>query len=36
MAFDSLAPAHLASGLPVYVAWRSPAPFCGTPGKIGV
>ena len=27
-AFDSFAPAHSASGLPVYVARRPPAPFC--------
>src|SRR6266496_2093665 len=30
-AFDSLAPAHSPSGLPVYVARRPPAPFCETP-----
>jgi hypothetical protein len=30
-AFDSLAPAPSASGLPVYVARRPPAPFCETP-----
>ena len=30
-AFDSFAPAHSASGLPVYVARYPPAPFCETP-----
>jgi len=29
-AFDSFAPAHSASGLPVYVARRPAAPFCET------
>src|SRR5437773_6323292 len=32
-AFDSLAPAHSAFGLPVYVARRPPAPFCETPSE---
>ena len=32
--FDSLAPAHLASGLLVYVARSPPAPFCETPWRL--
>jgi len=37
MAFDSVAPAHSAFGLPIYVARSPPAPFCETPRlEIGV
>jgi len=35
-AFDSFAPAHSASGLPVYVARYPSAPFCETPFEGGV
>jgi len=33
-AFDSPAPGHLISGLPVYVARRPPTPFCETPRRL--
>jgi hypothetical protein len=33
-AFDSFAPAHAASGLPVHVTQRPLAPFCETPMPI--
>ena len=35
-AFDSLAPAHLASGLSVYVARRPPALFCESRMLLGL
>jgi hypothetical protein len=35
-AFDSFAPAHSVSGLPVYVARCPPAPFCERPFAGGV